>query len=100
MATIDYMVTSYSIYSALATGGNALARDSISGIAAMYALFQHRQNQHAEMAQYDFGLFGFYYYGADLFVLLEGVRNIFWVPKALVIEVGYVGNIHNLSAQG
>lgn len=37
MATIDYMVASYGPYSASATGGNALARDFLSGIAAMYS---------------------------------------------------------------
>ena len=34
MATIDYMVASYGPYSASATGGNALARDFLAGIAA------------------------------------------------------------------
>lgn len=38
MATIDYMVASYGPYSASATGGNALARDVLAGIAAMYAI--------------------------------------------------------------
>lgn len=37
MATIDYMVASYGPYSASATGGNALARDFLAGIAALYA---------------------------------------------------------------
>lgn len=37
MATIDYMVASYGVYSASATGGNALARDFLAGISAMYA---------------------------------------------------------------
>lgn len=37
MATIDYMIASYGPYSASATGGNALARDFLAGIAAMYA---------------------------------------------------------------
>lgn len=37
MSTIDYMVASYGIYSASATGGNALARDFLAGIAALYA---------------------------------------------------------------
>ena len=37
MATIDYMIASYGPYSASATGGNALARDLLAGIAAMYA---------------------------------------------------------------
>lgn len=37
MATIDYMVAAYGPYSASATGGNALARDFLAGIAAMYA---------------------------------------------------------------
>lgn len=38
MATIDYMVASYGPYSASATGGNALARDLLAGIAAMYSI--------------------------------------------------------------
>lgn len=37
MATIDYMVASYGPYAASATGGNALARDFLAGIAAMYS---------------------------------------------------------------
>lgn len=37
MATIDYMVAAYGPYSASATGGNALARDFLAGIAAMYS---------------------------------------------------------------
>lgn len=37
MATIDYMVASYGPYSASATGGNALARDFLAGIAALYS---------------------------------------------------------------
>ncbi|KAK2757558.1 hypothetical protein FQN54_004527 [Arachnomyces sp. PD_36] len=37
MATIDYMVASYGPYSASATGGNALARDLLAGVAALYA---------------------------------------------------------------
>ncbi|KAL9049659.1 MAG: hypothetical protein Q9162_007101 [Coniocarpon cinnabarinum] len=37
MATIDYMVASYGVYSASATGGNALARDFLAGIAALYS---------------------------------------------------------------
>ena len=37
MSTIDYMVASYGVYSASATGGNALARDFLAGISAMYA---------------------------------------------------------------
>ena len=37
MATVDYMVASYGPYSASATGGNALARDFLAGIAAMYS---------------------------------------------------------------
>lgn len=37
IATIDYMVASYGPYSASATGGNALARDFLAGIAAMYS---------------------------------------------------------------
>ncbi|KAJ4496396.1 multidrug efflux pump of plasma membrane [Lentinula edodes] len=37
MSTIDYMVAAYGVYSASATGGNALARDFIAGVSAMYA---------------------------------------------------------------
>lgn len=37
MATIDYMIASYGPYSASATGGNALARDVLAGVAAMYS---------------------------------------------------------------
>lgn len=37
MATIDYMVAAYGPYSASATGGNALARDFLAGVSAMYA---------------------------------------------------------------
>lgn len=37
MATIDYMVAAYGPYASSATGGNGLARDVLSGIAAMYA---------------------------------------------------------------
>ncbi|EIM19931.1 MFS general substrate transporter [Wallemia mellicola CBS 633.66] len=37
MATIDYMVAAYGPYSASATGGNALARDFLSGVAAMFS---------------------------------------------------------------
>lgn len=37
MATIDYMVAAYGPYAASATGGNALARDFLAGIAALYA---------------------------------------------------------------
>lgn len=37
MATIDYMVAAYGPYAASATGGNALARDFLAGIAAMYS---------------------------------------------------------------
>ena len=36
MATIDYMIAAYGPYSASATGGNALARDFLAGIAALY----------------------------------------------------------------
>ena len=38
MATIDYMVAAYGPYSASATGGNALARDLLAGISAMFAV--------------------------------------------------------------
>ena len=37
MSTIDYMVAAYGPYSSSATGGNALARDFLAGISAMYA---------------------------------------------------------------
>ena len=37
MATIDYMVASYGVYSASATGGNGFARDLLAGLSAMYA---------------------------------------------------------------
>ncbi|KAL8967853.1 MAG: hypothetical protein Q9183_002734 [Haloplaca sp. 2 TL-2023] len=37
MATIDYMIAAYGPYSASATGGNALARDFLAGVAAMYS---------------------------------------------------------------
>lgn len=37
MATIDYMVAAYGPYAASATGGNALARDFLAGVAAMYS---------------------------------------------------------------
>ena len=37
MSTIDYMVASYGVYSASATGGNGFARDFLAGISAMYA---------------------------------------------------------------
>ena len=36
-ATIDYMIAAYGPYSASATGGNALARDFLAGVSAMYA---------------------------------------------------------------
>jgi len=38
MPTIDYMVAAYSPYAASATGRNALARDFLAGIAAMYSI--------------------------------------------------------------
>lgn len=37
MSTVDYMVASYGVYAASATGGNGFARDFLAGIAAMYA---------------------------------------------------------------
>ncbi len=37
MSTIDYMIAAYGPYSASATGGNALARDFLAGVSAMYA---------------------------------------------------------------
>ena len=50
MATIDYMIASYGPYSASATGGNALARDFLAGIAAMYAtpFYTNVGNGHAK----------------------------------------------------
>lgn len=52
MATIDYMVASYGVYSASATGGNALARDFLAGIAALYAtpLYENIGTLHYEWA--------------------------------------------------
>lgn len=52
MATIDYMVAAYGPYSASATGGNALARDFLAGISAMYAtpLYQNLGDQSLEWA--------------------------------------------------
>lgn len=41
MATIDYMVAAYGVYSASATGGNGFARDLLAGISAMYATFMY-----------------------------------------------------------
>ncbi|RMJ27215.1 multidrug transporter [Aspergillus sp. HF37] len=38
MATIDYMVAAYGVYSASATGGNGFARDLLAGISAMYSI--------------------------------------------------------------
>jgi hypothetical protein len=38
MATIDYMVAAYGPFSASATGGNALARDVLAGLAAFYSV--------------------------------------------------------------
>ncbi|KAK3169894.1 hypothetical protein OEA41_009278 [Lepraria neglecta] len=38
MATIDYMIASYSPYPASATGGNSMSRDLLAGIAAMYSI--------------------------------------------------------------
>ena len=38
MATIDYMVAAYGVYSASATGGNGFARDLLAGIATMYSV--------------------------------------------------------------
>lgn len=37
MSTIDFMIAAYGPYAASATGGNALARDALSGIAAWYS---------------------------------------------------------------
>ena len=37
LGTVDYMVAAYGPYSASATGGNALARDVLAGVAAFYA---------------------------------------------------------------
>ena len=37
LSTVDYMVASYGVYSASATGGNAFARDLLAGVSAMFA---------------------------------------------------------------
>lgn len=37
LSSVDYMVASYGVYSASASGGNAFARDLLAGISAMYA---------------------------------------------------------------
>lgn len=37
LSTIDYMIAAYGPYSASATGGNALARDFLAGVSALYA---------------------------------------------------------------
>lgn len=52
MATIDYMVASYGPYSASATGGNALARDFLAGISAMFAvpMYKNMGTLHFEWA--------------------------------------------------
>ncbi|WFC97206.1 hypothetical protein MBRA1_003872 [Malassezia brasiliensis] len=53
MATIDYMVAAYGPYSASATGGNALARDFLAGISAMYSVPMYTQigsNEHLQSA--------------------------------------------------
>ncbi|KAJ5623769.1 hypothetical protein N7510_000078 [Penicillium lagena] len=47
MATIDYMIASYGPYSASATGGNALARDFLAGIAAMYSTPMYKNMGHS-----------------------------------------------------
>lgn len=48
-STIQYMMLAYGPYSASATGGNALARDGLAGIATMYAtpLYDRLGNQWA-----------------------------------------------------
>ncbi|KAE8376146.1 major facilitator superfamily domain-containing protein [Aspergillus bertholletiae] len=42
LSSVDYMVASYGVYSASATGGNAFARDLLAGISAMYATPMYR----------------------------------------------------------
>ncbi|CAG7946315.1 unnamed protein product [Penicillium nalgiovense] len=42
LSSVDYMVASYGVYSASATGGNAFARDLLAGISAMYASPMYR----------------------------------------------------------
>jgi MFS family permease len=51
MATIDYMIVVYGAYGASATGGNALARDVLAGIAAFYSapFFNHFQKYTLEL---------------------------------------------------
>lgn len=48
-SSVDYMIASYGVYSASATGGNAFARDFLAGIAAMYAtpLYQNLGQEYA-----------------------------------------------------
>ncbi|KAJ5345726.1 Major facilitator superfamily domain general substrate transporter [Penicillium brevicompactum] len=53
LSSVDYMVASYGVYSASATGGNAFARDLLAGISAMYAapMYQNIGNKwHVEYA--------------------------------------------------
>lgn len=52
MATIDYMIASYGPYSASATGGNALARDFLAGVAAMYSTPSEYQKTDPSIFQY------------------------------------------------
>ncbi|TIB81932.1 putative MFS multidrug transporter [Wallemia mellicola] len=51
LATVDYMVAAYGPYSSSATGGNALARDVLAGISAMFAtpFYSHFPNYTLEL---------------------------------------------------
>ena len=77
MATIDYMVAAYGVYSASATGGNALARDFLAGISAMYSspMYENIGTLHLEWASTLLGclailvtipVYLFYWKGAEI----------------------------------
>ncbi|KAI9932514.1 hypothetical protein MW887_008756 [Aspergillus wentii] len=59
MATIDYMVASYGPYSASATGGNALARDFLAGVAAMYSVPMYSNMGKSNPLEWASSLLGF-----------------------------------------
>ncbi|GFF56701.1 hypothetical protein IFM58399_10379 [Aspergillus lentulus] len=59
MATIDYMIASYGPYSASATGGNALARDFLAGIAAMYSVPMYKYMSKSLPLEWPSTLLGF-----------------------------------------
>ncbi|OJJ49495.1 hypothetical protein ASPZODRAFT_60078 [Penicilliopsis zonata CBS 506.65] len=59
MATIDYMVASYGPYAASATGGNALARDFLAGVAAMYSVPMYQNFGHSATLEWPSTLLGF-----------------------------------------